>query len=127
MQQCTPAGHHRSSPHDHPMELTTGTLSPHPPTAGKYVDQDLVEKSIGASPFFFAFAVIAITFATFAPSVFADQKPGDRAFGPFTASAEMFNGRAGGLDFRLCLGLVPTGWAAWVICWGVMSPHPTWL
>ena len=37
--------------------------------AGKYVDQDLIEKPIGASVLFYGFAVIMIALASFAPQV----------------------------------------------------------
>lgn len=47
----------------------------------------------------FAFTVVALTFATFAPTVFKNEGPKDRKFGPFTPKAETWNGRLAMLGF----------------------------
>ncbi len=64
-----------------------------PIPTGKYVDRELVEAPYGASIFFFAFTVVAIAIASFAPKVYKGEGPDDRSFGPFTPKAEQFNGR----------------------------------
>lgn len=71
--------------------------------AGKYVDRELVEAPVGASTFFFAFLVIALSFASFAPQVYKGLKPADRSVGPFNASAELLNGRLAMLGFASLL------------------------
>ena len=56
----------------------------------------------------FLFVVVALSYATFAPKVLSKGKPlepADRAFGPFTASAEMTNGRAAMLGFVALLAV----------------------
>ena len=63
--------------------------------AGKYVDRELVEQPIGASVFFFAFTVVALTFASYAPLVLGRGDAADKSAGPFTKAAELANGRAG--------------------------------
>lgn len=45
----------------------------------------------------------AVTFATFAPKVLANQGPSDRSFGPFTPSAELTNGRVAQVGFAALL------------------------
>lgn len=73
--------------------------------AGRYVDRELVEAPLagGAAVMGFGFVVIALTFATFAPKVFANEDPAARSFGPFTPAAESLNGRAGEWQAgRLC-------------------------
>ncbi len=67
--------------------------------AGKYVDRELVQQPIGAATMAFAFTVVALTFATFAPTVFKNEGPKDRKFGPFTPKAETWNGRLAMLGF----------------------------
>ena len=45
----------------------------------------------------------AVTFATFAPKVLANQGPADRSFGPFTPAAELTNGRVAQIGFAALL------------------------
>lgn len=62
----------------------------------------VVDHPIGAAPMAFFFIVIAVTFGTFAPSVYGD-KATDRSFGPFKPAAEILNGRAAMLGFAALL------------------------
>jgi hypothetical protein len=67
------------------------------------VDRELVQQPIGASVMSFAFVVVALTFASFAPSVFKGEGPASRSFGPFTPAAESANGRLAMLGFSALL------------------------
>ncbi len=70
---------------------------------GRYVDGEIVEKALGASDLSFAFLVVVITLATFAPLVYKGEKPDARSFGPFSPQLETTVGRVAQLGF---LGLV---------------------
>lgn len=74
-------------------ELTSGQ-SVWSQLAGKYVNDKLVEHPLGFSALFYGFVVVMLAFASFAPRVNGALEPKDKQFGPFTAKAEMTNGRA---------------------------------
>jgi len=67
--------------------------------AGKVVDTQLVERPSGQGFLLFAFVVAVTTLSTLIPRVNNGEKSEDRAFWPFTSTAELINGRAAQLGF----------------------------
>lgn len=67
--------------------------------AGKYVNDELVERGLPFSDLTYGFLVVLVSLATFAPLAFAGEKPGSRSFGPFTSSLEVLLGRAAMMGF----------------------------
>lgn len=57
------------------------------------MDLELVERPIGMSTLYFGFVVVMLAYASFAPRL-QGLEPKDRQFGPFSAAAELANGRA---------------------------------
>ena len=84
------------------MELATGK-SVMTQLGGRYVSEALVDKPVGASPLFYGFVIVAITYASFAPLVFGQGQAAERSIGPFTPRAELTNGRAAMLGFAALL------------------------
>lgn len=81
--------------------------------AGRYNDMDkLIEAPVAGASLFFAFTVVAITFASFAPQVYNNEGPDSgRSFGPFTrqvssavhkAQARPLGGVAAGEASSIC-------------------------
>lgn len=66
---------------------------------GRVVDGEMVERALGASDMGFAFVVVVVTLATFAPLVYANERPGARSLGPFSAGLETTLGRAAQIGF----------------------------
>jgi len=71
--------------------------------AGKYVNQELVTPSYGASILAFGMIVALVTLGTLAPRLIEDKKPDSEANGIWTPKAERWNGRAAMVGFAALL------------------------
>eukprot|EP00892_Ulva_mutabilis_P009156 jgi/Ulvmu1/6612/UM003_0249.1 len=68
--------------------------------AGKYIDGEVVEKAHGNSTLYFGAIVVIITMASLAPKFLGDNPMAEeKEVGPFTATAEVINGRFAMMGF----------------------------
>ncbi|KAF5841908.1 carotene biosynthesis-related protein [Dunaliella salina] len=67
--------------------------------AGRYENQELVEKALAGSDLGFGAVVALTTIGTLMPRLIAGEAPGDRSFGPFTPGLEKALGRVAMMGF----------------------------
>ncbi|GAX75510.1 hypothetical protein CEUSTIGMA_g2953.t1 [Chlamydomonas eustigma] len=70
---------------------------------GRYVNEELVERPIGAASLGFAMFVVLTTMASLAPKLLEGTEVSGKAFGPFTPNLELVLGRTAQMGF---LGLI---------------------
>ena len=67
--------------------------------AGRYDNQELVERAIGASDLTFGMIVALVTLGTLAPRLLENASVDSKSFGPFTPGLEKTLGRAAMMGF----------------------------
>ncbi len=71
----------------------------HTQVAGKYVDEQLVERAFGGSDLGLGMIVALVTVGTLAPRLLENKKVDSMSVGPFTPAAEVLNGRLAMMGF----------------------------